>query len=204
MQKLGPKHRICRRVGAAVCGRPNCPSNKRPYPPGQHGQGRRRLSEYHIRLLEKQKLRAMYGVGEAQFRRYFHEANRQKGVTGIELLRQLETRLDAVVLRLGFAQTMRQARQLVSHGHFLLDGKRVNVPSARVREGATVEATPAAKNFLSIREAMEGTPEPPPYLERNKDDVSGRLMRLPERDEIPLPVDVDERLIVELASRSSS
>lgn len=204
MQKLGPKHRICRRVGAAVCGRPNCPSNKRPYPPGQHGQGRRRLSEYHIRLLEKQKLRAMYGVGEAQFRRYFHEANRRQGVTGTELLRLLETRLDAVVLRLGFAQTIRQARQLVSHGHFLLNDRRVNVPSAQVREGATVQATPAARNFLSIREAMEVTPDPPVYLERDKDAATGRLTRLPERDEIPLPVDLDERLIVELASRSSS
>ena len=103
MQKLGPKHRICRRVGAAVCGRPNCPINKRPYPPGQHGRARRRLTEYHVRLLEKQKLRSMYGVGERQFRKYFSEATRKKGVTGEELLRLLETRLDAVVLRLGFA-----------------------------------------------------------------------------------------------------
>src|SRR2546421_7088678 len=162
MQKLGPKHRICRRVGAAVCGRPNCPSNKRPYPPGQHGQGRRRLSEYHLRLLEKQKLRAMYGVTETQFRRYFAEANRHTGVTGEELLRLLETRLDAIVLRLGFAQTMRQARQLVSHGHILLDGKRVDVPSATVRPGQTVEASPAAKNFIPVREALEVTPDPPP------------------------------------------
>ena len=204
MQKLGPKHRICRRVGEAVCGRPNCPSNKRPYPPGQHGQGRRRLSEYHIRLLEKQKLRAMYGIGERQFRRYFHEANRREGVTGEELLRLLETRLDSVVLRLGFAQTMPQARQLVSHGHMLVDGKRINVPSASVREGSTVQASPAAKNFLAIREALEVTADPPPYLQRDKDEVSGVLTRVPYRGEIPLPVQIDERLIVELASRSSS
>ena len=91
MQKIGPKHRMCRRVGAAVCGRPNCASNKRPYPPGQHGRGRRRITEYHLRLLEKQKLRATYGVGERQFRRYFAEANRKKGVTGTELLGLLET-----------------------------------------------------------------------------------------------------------------
>jgi small subunit ribosomal protein S4 len=203
MQKIGPKHRICRRVGAPVCGRPNCASNKRPYPPGQHGQGRRRLSEYHLRLLEKQKLRAMYGVTETQFRRYFNAANRHKGVTGEELLRLLETRLDAVVLRLGFAQTMRQARQLVSHGHFSVNGRRVNVPSFQVREGSTITASAAARNFLSVREAMEVTPDPPVYLERDKDAVTGRLVRLPERDEIPLPVPVDERLIVELASRSS-
>src|SRR5439155_22035984 len=133
MRKLGPKHRMCRRVGQAVCGRPNCPTNKRPYPPGQHGRGRRRLTEYHIRMLEKQKLRSMYGVGERQFRRYFTEATRRQGVTGEELLRLLETRLDAMGLRLGFAQTLPQARQLVSHGHVLLDGKQVNIPSIAVR-----------------------------------------------------------------------
>src|SRR5207302_589159 len=169
MQKLGPKHRICRRVGAAVCGRPNCAVNKRPYPPGQHGQGRRRLSEFHIRLLEKQKLRSMYGVQEKQFRKYFSNASRTKGVTGEELIRLLETRLDSLVLRLGFAQTTRQARQLVSHGHVLLDGKRLNVPSAAVRPGQTIACSAAAKNFLSVREALEVTPDPPEYLARDKD-----------------------------------
>jgi small subunit ribosomal protein S4 len=201
MQKLGPKHRMCRRVGAAVCGRPNCPTVKqRPYPPGQHGRARRRLSEFSLRLLEKQKLRAIYGVGERQFRRYFHEATRRKAVTGEELLRLLETRLDSVVLRLGFAQTMRQARQLVSHGHILLDGKRLDVPSAVVRPGQSIEASPAARNFLPIREALEVMPDPPAYLERDKDAVTGRLTRLPERGEIPLPVPVEERLIVEFMS----
>jgi small subunit ribosomal protein S4 len=200
MQKLGPKHRICRRVGAAVCGRPNCPTNKRPYPPGQHGRARRRLTEYHMRLLEKQKLRAMYGVGERQFRRYFAEANRRKAVTGEELIRLLECRLDALVLRLGFAQTIHQARQLVTHGHMTLDGKRVDIPSITVRVGQSIEATPAAKLFIPIREALEVTPDPPPYLERDKGNVSGRLTRLPERGEVPLPVEVDERLIVELMS----
>lgn len=200
MQKLGPKHRICRRVGAAVCGRPNCPTNKRPYPPGQHGRARRRLTEYHMRLMEKQKLRAMYGVGERQFRRYFAEANRRKTVTGEELIRLLECRLDALVLRLGFAQTIHQARQLVTHGHMTLEGKRVDIPSISVRPGQTIEATPAAKQFLPIREALEVTPDPPPYLERDKGNVSGRLTRLPERGEVPLPVEVDERLIVELMS----
>lgn len=200
MLKIGPKHRMCRRVGASICGRPNCPTNKRPYPPGQHGRGRRRLSEYHIRLLEKQKLRAMYGVGERQFRRYFHEATRRKGVTGEQLLELLETRLDAVILRLGFAQTIHQARQLVSHGHVRVNGRRLDVPSANVRPGQVVEASPAARNFIYVREALEVTPEPPPYLERDKAAVSGTLIRLPERDEIPLPVEIDERLIVELMS----
>ncbi|MDP8956175.1 MAG: 30S ribosomal protein S4 [Actinomycetota bacterium] len=200
MLKIGPKHRMCRRVGAAICGRPNCPTNKRPYPGGQHGRARKRLTEYHLRLLEKQKLRAIYHVGERQFRRYFHEATRKKTVTGEELLRLLETRLDSLVLRLGFAQTVSQARQLVSHGHILLDGKRVDVPSANVRPGQSIEATPQARNFVGVREAMEVTPDPPPYLERNKDAVSGRLTRLPERGEIPLPVPVEERLIVEFMS----
>lgn len=200
MQKIGPKHRMCRRVGAAVCGRPNCPTGKRPFPPGQHGRGRRRLTEFHIRMLEKQKLRAIYGVGERQFRRYFHEATRKKAVTGEELLRLLETRLDAIVLRLGFAQTMPQARQLVSHGHMLLDGRRVDVPSAGVRVGQTIQPTPAGRNMIAVREALEVTPDPPPYLERDKEALVGRLARLPERDEIPLPVPVEERLIVEFMS----
>jgi small subunit ribosomal protein S4 len=200
MEKIGPKHAMCRRVGAAVCGRPNCPTNKRPYPPGQHGRARRRLTEFHLRLLEKQKLRSIYGVGERQFRRYFRDATRHEAVTGEELLRLLETRLDSLVLRLGFAQTMRQARQLVSHGHMLVDGKRVDIPSITVRPGQTIAATPAARNFLAIAESLEVTPDPPPYLERDKSAVSGRLVRAPQRDEIPLPVPVEERLIVEFMS----
>jgi small subunit ribosomal protein S4 len=200
MQKIGPKHRMCRRVGAALCGRPNCPINKRPYPGGQHGRARKRATEYHMRLLEKQKLRSMYNVGERQFRKYFETANRRQGVTGEELLKILETRLDALVLRLGFAQTVRQARQIVSHGHVTLDGKAVDIPSIQVKPGQEIAATASARNFLAIREALEVTPDPPVYLERDKNAVTGRLIRMPERSEIPLPVDVDERLIVELMS----
>jgi small subunit ribosomal protein S4 len=200
VDKIGPKHRTCRRVGAALCGRPNCPSNKRPYPPGQHGRGRKRISEYQTRLVEKQKLRAIYGVGEAQMRTYYDKASRSNGVTGEELIQQLETRLDTVVLRLGFALTTRQARQLVSHGHVSLDGRRLNVPSARVKPGQTVEVSAKARNFVSVQEAMEITPDPPSYLYRNKSEVSGTLSRLPERAEVPLPVQVEERLIVEFYS----
>ena len=161
MDKIGPKHRTCRRVGEPLCGRPNCPSNKRPYPPGQHGRGRKRISEYQTRLVEKQKLRAIYGVSESQMRRYYDEATASKGVTGEELIRRLETRLDTVVLRLGFALTTRQARQLVSHGHVLLDGKRVNVPSARVKPEQTIEISGKAKNFVSVREAVGDHPRSP-------------------------------------------
>jgi small subunit ribosomal protein S4 len=188
---------MCRRVGMPVCGRPNCPSGRRPYPPGQHGRGRKRLTEYQMRLVEKQKLRAIYGVGERQFRRYFHKATRRTGVTGEELLRQLETRIDTVVLRLGFALSMRQARQLVSHGHVKIDDRTVNVPSAQVRPGQTIGLADRARNFISVREGLELSPDPPPYLYRNTSEFQGTLSRPPERSEIPLPVEVDERLIVE-------
>ncbi len=200
MDKIGPKHQMCRRVGAPLCGRPNCAANKRPYPPGQHGRGRKRISEFQTRLLEKQKLRAIYGVSEAQMRGYYDRAHNSMGVTGEELIRQLETRLDTIILRLGFALTTRQARQLVSHGHVRLDGKRINVPSARVKPGQTIELSAKAKNFISVREAVEITPDPPGYLYRNKDEGSGTMSRLPERDEVPLPAPVEERLIVEFYS----
>src|SRR3954463_9873310 len=200
MQKIGPRHKMCRRVGAAVCGRPNCPSGKRPYPPGQHGRGRKRLTEYQMRLLEKQKLRAIYGVGERQFRKYFERASRRRGVTGEELIRELETRLDAVTLRLGFALTMRQARQLVSPGPGKGGGRRTAAPSARVRPGQTIELSDKAKNFVYVREALELAPDPPAYLYRNSGEFAGSMSHLPERSEVPLPVEVDERLIVEFYS----
>lgn len=200
MDKIGPKHRTCRRVGAALCGRPNCPSNKRPYPPGMHGRGRKRISEYQTRLVEKQKLRHIYGVSEAQMRGYYDKASRSKGVTGEEMIQLLETRLDTVCLRLGFALTNRQSRQLVSHGHVLLDEKRLNVPSARVKPGQTVTLSTKARDFIAVREALEITPDPPSYLYRNKSEVSGTLSRLPERAEVPLPVEIEERLIVEFYS----
>lgn len=188
---------MCRRVMAPLCGRPNCPSGKRPYPPGQHGRGRKRATEFQMRLVEKQKLRAIYGIGERQMRRYFEKATRREGVTGEELLIELETRLDAVVLRLGFALSLRQARQLVSHGHILVNGKRVDIPSVIAKPEDTIAVSAKGKNFVAVREALEITPEPPAYLYRNKDEVSGTLSRLPERSEIPLPVELEERLVVE-------
>ena len=191
---------MCRRVGQPLCGRPNCPANKRPYPPGQHGRGRKRVSEYNVRLLEKQKLRAIYGVSERQMRTYYDRASRKKGVTGEELIRQLETRLDAVVLHLGFALSQRQARQLVSHGHVSVNGRRIDVPSAQVKPEQTIELSDKAKNFVFVREALELAPDPPVYLYRNKDEVKGTLSRMPERDEVPLPVPIEERLIIEYYS----
>ena len=151
-------------------------------------------------MLEKQKLRAIYGVGERQMRAYYERASRKTGVTGEELIRQLETRLDAVVQRLGFALSQRQARQLVSHGHVKVNGRRIDVPSAQVRPEDTIELADKAKNFVYVREALELTPDPPPYLYRNKDQLQGTLSRYPERGEIPLPVPVEERLIIEFYS----
>ena len=200
MDKIGPRHKMCRRVGQPICGRPNCPSGKRPYPPGQHGRGRKRFSEYQVRLLEKQKLRAIYGVGERQMRVYYDRASRKVGVTGEELIRQLETRLDAVALRMGFALTQRQARQLVSHGHVKVDGKRIDVPSAQVKPGQTVELSDKAKTFVFVREALELAPDAPVYMYVNKEQFQGTLTRLPDRDEIPLPVPIEERLIIEYYS----
>jgi small subunit ribosomal protein S4 len=200
MDKIGPRHKMCRRVGQPLCGRPNCPAIKRPYPPGQHGRGRKRFSEYQVRLLEKQKLRAIYGVGERQMRVYYDRASRKTGVTGEELIRQLETRLDAVVLRMGFALTQRQARQLVSHGHVRLDGRRLDVPSAQVKPGQTVELSDKAKSFVYVREALELAPDAPSYLYVNKDQLQGTLSRYPERNEVPLPVPIEERLIIEFYS----
>jgi small subunit ribosomal protein S4 len=191
---------MCRRVGQPLCGRPNCPANKRPYPPGQHGRGRKRVSEYNVRLLEKQKLRAIYGVSERQMRKYYERASRHTAVTGEEMIRQLETRLDAVILHLGFALSQRQARQLVSHGHVSVNGRRIDVPSAQVKPEQTIELSDKAKNFVFVREALELAPDPPPYLYRNKDALQGTMSRLPERDEIPLPVPIEERLIIEFYS----
>jgi small subunit ribosomal protein S4 len=191
---------MCRRVGQPLCGRPNCPANKRPYPPGQHGRGRKRVSEYNVRLLEKQKLRAIYGVSERQMRKYYDRASQHTAVTGEEMIRQLETRLDTVMLRLGFALSQRQARQLVSHGHVKVNGRRVDVPSAQVRPEQTIELSDKAKSFVYVREAIELTPDPPPYLYRNKDALQGTMSRLPERNEIPLPVPIEERLIIEFYS----
>jgi small subunit ribosomal protein S4 len=133
-------------------------------------------------------------------RGYYDRATKSTSVTGEEIIRQLERRLDTVCLRLGFALTTSQARQLVSHGHVRVNGKRVDVPSAQVRPGDEITLSDKARNFVYVREALEITPEPPTYLYRNKDEASGAFTRLPERDEIPLPVPLEERLIVEFYS----
>ncbi|WP_324669387.1 30S ribosomal protein S4 [Geochorda subterranea] len=198
---LGPRHRMCRRVGEPLCGRPDCPALKRPYPPGQHGRaaGRRRISQYGKQLLEKQKLRFIYGVSERQLRNYFKAASRARGRTGEQLLRYLETRLDNVVYRLGLAPTLPAARQMVVHGHVRVNGRKVDRPSYRVRPGDVIEPRERSRDIQPLREALEQGATPPPYLELDREQLRGRVLRYPEREE--MPVKVDESLVVEFYAR---
>lgn len=198
----GPKHKLCRRVGEPLCGSPKCPALKRPYPPGQHGSRtqNRKLSEYGVRLLEKQKLRRIYGLMERQFHRYFERASRSRGNTGDILLQLLETRLDSLVYRLGFARTMAQARQLVNHGHIAVNGRKVDIPSYQVRPNDVISVREKSRDLAIIQEALEtNRVEPPSYLSLDAERLEGKLLHIPERSEIP--VAVDEKLIVEFYSR---
>ena len=174
---------------------------KRPYGPGQHGQRRKKISEYGLQLNEKQKAKFIYGVSEKQFRRLFHDANRQEGNTGANLIALLETRLDNVVYRMGFATTRRFARQLVTHGHILVDGKRVNIPSFRVKAGQKIEIREKSKNNVQIKRAIELTNQTGivEWVDVDKDKLFGIFTRVPERAEVEIPV--EERLIVELYSK---
>jgi len=174
---------------------------KRPFAPGQHGQKRGKTSEYGLQLNEKQKAKFMYGLSEKQFRRLFKDANRMSGNTGENLISLLEVRLDNVVYRMGFATTRAGARQLVSHGHILVDGKRVNIPSYRVKAGQKIEVKEASKNNPQIQRALELTNQTGivEWVDVDKDKVSGIFTRVPERSEINIPV--EERLIVELYSK---
>jgi small subunit ribosomal protein S4 len=175
--------------------------DKRPYGPGQHGQRRKKISEYGLQLNEKQKAKFMYGVSEKQFRTLFQEANRRTGNTGSILVTLLETRLDNVVYRMGFATTRRFARQLVNHGHVLVDGKRVDIPSYAVKPGQKVEIREKSKKNPQVVRAIELTNQTglAPWVDIDADKVFGIFTRLPEREEVIIPV--EERLIVELYSK---
>lgn len=196
MSHMGSKHAICRRAGAPLCGSPHCPALKRPYPGGQHGQKRQRQSNYGRQLFEKQKLKFIYGVKERQFRRHYQEAIRDAHIpTGIALLQRLETRLDSIVYRIGYARSIHGARQLVVHGHVKVNGKTVDRPSYRVAVDSTVHLTDSAKQFLLINESLDDGRVIPPYLLFHRTAMTGTLTRLPEQSE--LPVQVDPTLIVE-------
>jgi len=203
----GPVCRLCRREGVKLflkgdrCYTDKCAMERRPYPPGQHGQMRRKKTEYALLLREKQKLKRIYGVLENQFRRYFEEAERQKGVTGENLLILLERRLDNVVYRMGFANSRNQARQLVRHGHILVNGKKVDIPSYLVEVGDEISIREKSREIPFIKEAIESIPRRgiPSWLEVDHDHFKGTVKALPTREEIAIPV--QEQLIVEFYSK---
>lgn len=201
-RNTGPKHRMCRRAGQPLCGSPKCPALKRPHPPGMHGQRpRRRPSEYGLQLLEKQKLRFIYGVHERQMRRFLDMARRSRGNTGERLLQLLECRLDNIVYRLGFAASLPAARQLVTHGHIEVNGRKVDIPSYIVQVGEVVRVREKSRNLDVINAAIEarsgvGVPD---YLQANPEAKEGVLTRLPHKEEIPIPI--DDSLIIEYYAR---
>ncbi len=202
----GPVCRLCRREGMKLflkgerCFKPSCAIEKRNYIPGEHGRDRRaKIMGYGLQLREKQKVKRMYGVLEHQFRLYFERAVRQKGVTGENLLSQLERRLDNVVLRLGLAASHAQARQFVRHGHIRVNSRKVNVPSFLVRIGDEVTIKEKSRKNVQILGAMEISQAVPAWLEIDPNSMTGKVLALPKRDDISMPI--EEHMIVELYSK---
>ena len=204
------KCKICRREGVKLflkgerCNSDKCSFDRKPYSPGLHGREKKRVTEYKIQLREKQKTKAMYGMLERQFSIFYKRADLKKGATGENLLRMLECRLDNVVYRLGFANSRAQARQLINHRHFSVNGKGTDIPSFIVKEGdiiAVKEGSRDAKIFKEIMadENIAARIATPAWLELNKDEMKGKVVRLPERED--LPQDIKENLIVELYSK---
>jgi small subunit ribosomal protein S4 len=205
---LGPRCKICRREGEKLflrgsrCYTDKCSFTRRGYPPGQHGRaGRRKLTQYATQLREKQKVKAIYGILEAQFRRFFQEAVRMPGASGENLLILLERRLDNVVYQLGFASSRSQARQFIRHGHILVDGKKIDIPSYLVKTNQVISvAEKMRKNAIVKRALEERDPEKiTGWLKLDKDNMRGTVLRLPKRSDITVPL--QENLIVELYSK---
>ncbi|HTF35747.1 MAG TPA: 30S ribosomal protein S4 [Myxococcota bacterium] len=204
---IGPVCRLCRREGTKLflkgdrCFSEKCAIERRNYPPGQHGQTRPRFSDYGMQLREKQKVKRIYGLLEKQFENTMSTANRMKGRTGENLLSLLERRLDNVVFRLGFATSRAEARQLVRHGHFLVNGRRATIPSMLMRTGTKITLAEGSRQITRIAGALEALERRsvPSWLEIDKDNFEGTVKALPVRDEITLPI--QEQLIVELYSR---
>ena len=199
--------RLCRRENLKLflkgerCYTDKCAIERRNYPPGQHGQDRKKFSDYGAQLREKQKVRRLYGVLENQFRNIFKEADRRKGITGETLLSLLERRLDNTVYRLGFTNSRNEARQLVRHNHFLVNQSKVNIPSYLVKPGDIIEVREKSKKIVRILEALEGVARRgvPQWLELDKEQLKGNVKALPTRGDITLPI--QEKLIVELYSK---
>jgi len=202
-----PVCRLCRREGMKLflkgerCFKEKCAVERRAYAPGEHGKRRNKLQPYGMQLREKQRVRRVYGVLEQQFRRYFAEASRQKGVTGENLLRLLEQRLDNVVYALGFAGSRAQARQLVRHGHVRINGRRVDIPSFQVKVGMEVSLKEKMRTNAQVLDALDTAQGRgvPPWLELDAENFRGKVLALPAREDIRLPI--QEQLIVELYSR---
>ena len=201
-KRAGAKYKIDRRLGVNLWGRPKSPYNKREYGPGQHGQRRRKPSDFGIQLAAKQKLKGYYGnIGERQFRRYYEEASRRKGDTGENLVGLLERRLDAVVYRAKFVPTVFAARQFVSHGHILVNGKRVNIPSFIVDDGDVVQIKAKSRELPLVLEALE-SPERdvPDYIDIDLKDMKASFMRAPKLADVPYPVQMEPNLVIEYYS----
>ena len=195
----GPKQKIARRFKEAIFG-PSKALERKPHPPGQHGRNRRsKESEYSVQLKEKQKAKYTYGVLERQFRNLFEKAARKKGVTGENLLKFLEARLDNTVFRLGFARTRRQARQLVNHGHVMVNGRVVNIPSAQLRSGDVIGLRPKSRDLVVVGESMGRSRKSFPWLDVDRNLLQGKFLDYPYREDIP--ENIKEQLIVELYSK---
>lgn len=195
----GPKQKIARRFKEPIFG-PSKALERKPYPPGQHGRGRRRReSEYAVQLKEKQKAKYTYGLLEKQFKNLFDKATRQRGVTGENLLRALEARLDNTVFRMGFAKTRRQARQFVTHRHIMVNDRIVNIPSYELEPDDIVEVRPKSKRLEVIQDNVEHNRRTFPWLEVDREEYKGKFLDLPQREDIP--ENIEEQLIVELYSK---
>ncbi|GFR35251.1 30S ribosomal protein S4 [Thermobrachium celere] len=201
----GPSCKLCRREGVKLylkgdrCYSDKCALARRPYAPGQHGHNKKKLTNYGLQLREKQKAKRIYGVLESQFRKYYEEAERQKGITGENLLRLLELRLDNVIFRLGFASSRAEARQLVRHGHFTVNGKKVNIPSYQVRVNDEIAVREKSRSSEKFKALMQVETNVPKWLTVDKENMVGRVVSLPQREDIDIPV--NETLIVELYSK---
>ena len=201
----GPSCRLCRREGQKLflkgerCYSTKCAIDKRNYAPGQHGQGRKKISDYGLQLREKQKAKRFYGVLESQFKQYFEKAARKPGITGENLLTMLETRLDNVVFRMGLAASRKEGRQLIRHGHFTINGKKVDIPSLIVSEGDVIKVKENSVNSPKFKELKEAAVNAPGWVSVDFEKLEGKIMSYPTRQDIDIPI--EEHLIVELYSK---
>jgi small subunit ribosomal protein S4 len=202
-KRAGSKYKINRRLGVNLWGRSKSPLNRRDYGPGQHGQRRKKPSDFGTQLMAKQKLKGYYGnIGERQFRRLYEEASRRRGDTGERLIELLERRLDAVVYRMKFVPTVFAARQFVNHGHVRVNGKRVNIGSYLVKDGDSIEVKDKSRLLALVLEAVKSTErDVPDYLQVDHDKMQGTFVRAPKLADVPYPVSMEPNLVVEFYSR---